>query len=872
MSRLNLLKNSSFAQGTSGWQASNAYAIQLDSNYHFYGATALRVTKYAVNNTGVTSVQTPLVTPGLPYAASAFVLVPPTIPATEDASLSVRVTWLNSLSQPISDSYSTPVTVSDDDGWVRISGLFTAPSGAFFGRFSVVQQVAGATNQDFIVDALLFEQSAYVGGYIDNISYPQQVQVVNTALTPLQAKAVSNIQLNADVVLDTLILNTVDEYGVVWVCTDIDGWWGHADPDMPSITRGVDDGSYDVSGRYAARTLTLSGTFLPPNSDALPGARDRLIAATDLVRRGAWLRTNEQPTKAAFVRLSGRPKIETVNVRGRTDFQITLTSGDPIKYHWLDSNPNGFTSLHISANSGVGTLNNIGTSNVPAVFRLVGPMGSGSTIYNSASDQTLTLVNPLRRATASASVIGKELYRNTAILTVSNYHDIVVDDQIVVQGVGYPFDSTNGQSFTVVAEASDPPYTISYALNGSNIASTSASGTIALAQDDVLEIDTYEKSVSFNGLSTGQRSRVATLVDWINFTPGLNTIGLDDNINSIGVNAKSISNGDVTLSTNTPHYLLTNEGIDVTLPTQANLALKALTSNVATLTTDTNHGFSAGDKIVVQSTSTSSIQTKAIASNIATLTTVLPGAFAVGDVINVSLSASASTKYKSFDGSTISIITSGDHGFSDQDIVTLSLATGKDRTLYGTGTDNSIFAKTVNSNNQVTLLTTNSHYFSVGDTVTINLPKSTVVTTKYTDGTTAILTTSSNHNFSNGDLVTIALPTVAALTGNVLYNGKSDYLTTVTTSANHGFAVGDKVVINIDNTNAANASGINGTKVIEAVTATTLTFLTYGPDASSSAAVGANASATNSTNQSFNGTKSIGTSSATPNKFSYPLS
>jgi hypothetical protein len=159
------------------------------------------------------------------------------------------------------------------------------------------------------------------------------------------------MKLQEDISLNGFVFNRVDEFGVVWVITNIEGWWQHPAPDVPDIRRGWGDGSYDVKGRYNARDITIEGVILTPNPSLLAAARARFIAATNLVYSGGWLKTDENPTKASWVRLSGEPKIETVNARGRTEFSLGLRAADPIKYQWNPALESGYFEQEILAKS-----------------------------------------------------------------------------------------------------------------------------------------------------------------------------------------------------------------------------------------------------------------------------------------------------------------------------------------------------------------------------------------------------------------------------------------------------------------------------------------------------------------------------------------
>ena len=209
------------------------------------------------------------------------------------------------------------------------------------------------------------------------------------------------MQLNADIAIGDLILNTIDENGVVWVCTDIEGWWVHPEPEVRDIPRGWGDGSYDVRGRYMARQLTLNGVFLTPNPSLVQVSRDKLIKETDLVYVGAWIKVDEEPTKASFVRLSGRPNIQTVNARGRTEFSIGLRAPDPLKYEWYPEDELGYRYVTIQgansgvAGSGAGTVTNTGNAYAPVVLQITGPLTGPATILNETTNESITIIESL---------------------------------------------------------------------------------------------------------------------------------------------------------------------------------------------------------------------------------------------------------------------------------------------------------------------------------------------------------------------------------------------------------------------------------------------------------------------------------------------
>lgn len=637
---------------------------------------------------------------------------------------------------------------------------------------------------DVFLDSVMFEQSTYLGDFIDNLTPAQIGQIADTALRPLPQTATSKMQLRGDIIIGDLLLNTVDAAGVIWVCTDIEGWWGHSTPEIPDIPRGVEDGSYDVTGRYTARQLTLTGVILPGRPELLPAARDRLIAATNLVRKGAWLRTSENPTRASYVRLSGRPQITTINARGRTEFSIGLRAADPVKYEWNEEDNGGLTVVSSEGTSAL-VANNIGTADVTAVLEITGPSGTGSTVHNALTDETLTIIHPLRRAGLIGHVSKAERYNNIATLTTDHPHGLLVGDTITVSGVGEPYDSKNSTTvYTVTGSANTFPYTFSYDLPGDLIRPVEVLGLVSLETSDVLSIDTYSRSVSFNGTVIGHRSKIDTLVDWIKLAPGKNPININDSIDPFQVTQKAYATkGEATLTTKDAHFMRIGERVTVQLAATVPLAFKQLTANVVTLTTTEPHGFSVGDLLDVDTAEISGVTNKALITNVVTLTTDEAGSFAPSDIIEVNLKTSALIARKARSANLVTLTTLEDHGFSPADSVTVTLPTS------------TVLVKKAVAANLVTLTTETAHGFSSGDEVTFSLPTSASVIRKETAGASVTLTTSGDHGFSKGDSITVAFPVSSTITSRSI--NPVTNLGTIHTASAHNYTIGDLITINV---------------------------------------------------------------------------
>ena len=202
----------------------------------------------------------------------------------------------------------------------------------------------------------------------------EENEQVNRALTRYPTPYLSGLKLDEDITLGSLVLNRLDRTtGVVWVCSDIDGWWDLPEPQFPDLTRGWGDGSYDADGRYQSRVMTLRGSVLVPDPSAVPAAREALLEAFDLVYKGTQLIVDESPVKTSYVRLSGKPQVRNVNARGRLDFSVGLKAADPIKYEYLE---NTYRTASITASTP--EISNVGNTRTPVIFELGGTITSGT--------------------------------------------------------------------------------------------------------------------------------------------------------------------------------------------------------------------------------------------------------------------------------------------------------------------------------------------------------------------------------------------------------------------------------------------------------------------------------------------------------------
>jgi hypothetical protein len=271
--------------------------------------------------------------------------------------------------------------------------------------------------------------------------------------------------LDGDIQLGDHLFNTVDEFGTLWSISDIEGWWNLPDPDIPDITRGIDDGSYQTRGRYSARIFTVNGSFWPPSPGDMRAARDRLIRAANLCHYGAWFATHEpDATRASIVWLSGRPSIDTVSNSGRTDFSLGLKAPDPIKYGLKDRLLPGWNNVALKSSSSTADFGRV----YDRLYQWSYPnVPSGGVLADTA--------------------------------TVNNDGNVRVSPIITVFGptIG-PIDIMNTTTNQVTRVR------------------------LALAADDALMIDCQNRTVSLNGVPN-KRLYLDTITDWIYLDPGANT-------------------------------------------------------------------------------------------------------------------------------------------------------------------------------------------------------------------------------------------------------------------------------------------------------------------------------------------------------------
>jgi len=171
--RTNLVPNPSFEVDTTGWlniQTGTTNTRITTDSYSGTACTQVNITGLVANSgiaTTFASGQRMPVTAGIPYMWSLYVKVPAGQPS---CSLRLRTSEYRADGTQNSAQVSSSTTVSDTDGWVRLSFADTPTAGAtptvsMSCRVEIGSTVGSA--RTWLVDAALFEQSATLLPYFD---------------------------------------------------------------------------------------------------------------------------------------------------------------------------------------------------------------------------------------------------------------------------------------------------------------------------------------------------------------------------------------------------------------------------------------------------------------------------------------------------------------------------------------------------------------------------------------------------------------------------------------------------------------------------------------------------------------------------------
>jgi hypothetical protein len=161
--RVNYIKNPSFEVDTTDWVAGGGATIARVTGDFYTGSAALEVTNAAGSFVNIQD-RIPLLSEG-PFQVSAYVKL---LPGTSTANYYLRYLQYETVDSTSTVDFANlgTTSLSVTGNWVRLSGSFTK---APIGNYAVIRVVtASAVSGDkFLVDSVMFEDTATLGTYFD---------------------------------------------------------------------------------------------------------------------------------------------------------------------------------------------------------------------------------------------------------------------------------------------------------------------------------------------------------------------------------------------------------------------------------------------------------------------------------------------------------------------------------------------------------------------------------------------------------------------------------------------------------------------------------------------------------------------------------
>jgi hypothetical protein len=435
----NLILNPSFTQGVTNWTLTDCTSASTTTEYLFNNiAREITASSATTAPTIVSSLVT--ITASTTYTASIYVKL-----GADQASTSFSFSLLTYQSDgtTLVDTFTSDtkeLTVSS--GWYRFTVTGTSGAGAVKAKISLTT-TAIVNGRKFVIDGgqLVTGYNAVEFDYIETVDQAQENKIINKALSKVPFPHLTGVELNADIKLGDFTFNTIDANNVAYIITGITGLYGQPETEYSDISRGFyADGDYDVRGRYQARQISITGSILVQDKTAVASAKEKLIRATELVKRGTWLKVyppNSTP-QAIWVRLSGALQIDVINPRGRMDFSIGLRAPDPLIYAWNEDREDGYYVANVQASNYEGTqigevsITNNGNYQAPAIYEVRGPItGSTATLFNYSNNGLTRIIEPIRGE--RYYLIGqKSLSNYEATLKFPTPHDLIPGDSVTV--------------------------------------------------------------------------------------------------------------------------------------------------------------------------------------------------------------------------------------------------------------------------------------------------------------------------------------------------------------------------------------------------------------------------------------------------------
>lgn len=400
-----------------------------------------------------------------------------------------------------------------------------------------------------------------------SVNQGQQNKLVNLSLTPLEEPKITGLKLDGEIALyrtdtqEELVLNTIDGNDTLWVTRDLDGWWTLPEIELPNLVRGRGDGSYDATGRYSERVITLEGSFLPQGPSGASTARDALINILSPLTKSqdaGYLIVSEygdsipisdaqEQANAQIVVLSV-PDTSGISVDDRVHVsRIEYSDPDGLVSNYQPDAANNFNStsegflvtavgddsITIDRGSTLGAYTGASYTSGGRVRKVVRRMASKVRLL---SRPVITSVTPRGRHDFSLALKAVDPIKYEFIAGDPNGYDTEILTAGVSGTASATITNSGNEAVPIIIEISQNLVVADSAIGscpriqiGSEYIDIVA-GTDANVQ---LEIDTYNREALKVTYSSGVvslvengRSNLSVLVDWLYLQPGDNTVTL----------------------------------------------------------------------------------------------------------------------------------------------------------------------------------------------------------------------------------------------------------------------------------------------------------------------------------------------------------
>jgi len=367
---------------------------------------------------------------------------------------------------------------------------------------------------------------------LDAQAQQKENKLVNLGLSKMPIPHITGLKLQQDVQLGELVLNYLDtSTGVVWVLSELEGWWNLPDPEFPDVARGWGDGSYDADGRYTARVLTLEGSFLTQDPSQVSEARAELLRAINLVYGGVSLIVKE-PVSLTVIGINGTSDTITAVEHG-------LNVGDSVTYRSVGAAISGLVSggayfvrstpdsdtLTLSATLGGSLVGITGSTLTTGSRHYLDALQPKTSFVRISGRPQITTVNARGRTNFSIGLKAADPIKYEYIdnAETGGYRTVTLtrNTNITVRNVG----NTNVPVIFRITDLS--PSSGSIITNIANGATQTIGGLQMESADSLLEVDTYNRNIvalDAEDVPRVGRKYANSYVDWIQLEPGNNVL------------------------------------------------------------------------------------------------------------------------------------------------------------------------------------------------------------------------------------------------------------------------------------------------------------------------------------------------------------